>query len=173
MGLAVFVGDKLVGELNNIETLSHLIVSNELQNATITIQNPYDYNNNISIYISLAKDTKNTVKIINDYPYITCNVSVNGYVLTLEDTLNLSDNETLNTLNLAVSSYLEYCISSYLYKTSKDFCSDIDDFGINILSNYLTIKDWENADWLNNYENSFFKVNVNSNIVSGYLFNEF
>ena len=81
MGLAVFVGDKLVGELDNIETLSHLIVSNELQNATISIQNPYDYNNNISVYISLAKDTKHTVKIINDYPYIACNVSVNGYVL--------------------------------------------------------------------------------------------
>ena len=30
MGLAVFRGDKLVGELNNIETLCHLIITNDL-----------------------------------------------------------------------------------------------------------------------------------------------
>ncbi len=173
MGLAVFVGDKLVGELDNIEALSHLIVSNKLQNATITIQNPYDYNTDISIYISLAKDTKNTVEIINDYPYITCNVSISGYVLTLEDTLNLSDEETLQTLNSTVSSYLEYCIYSYLYKTSKDFSADIDNFGKHVLSDYLTLEEWEASDWLNNYENSFFKVNVDANILSGYLFSNF
>ena len=53
MGLAVFVGDKLVGELDNIETMSHMIVSNDLENATLTIHNPYYYNSNISVYIHL------------------------------------------------------------------------------------------------------------------------
>ena len=41
MGLAVFRGDKLVGELNNIETLCHLIITNDLKNATINITNPF------------------------------------------------------------------------------------------------------------------------------------
>lgn len=173
MGLAVFVGDKLVGELNNIETLCHLIVSNQLQNATITIQNPYDYTTNISLYICLDKDTKNSVEIINDYPYITCNVSLSGYVLSLDDTLNLSDKDTLDTLNIAVNSYMEYCIKNYLYKTAKSLHSDIDSFGLHVLSNYLTTDEWLASDWLNNYQNSFFNVNVNSNIVSGYLFSKF
>lgn len=173
MGLAVFAGDKLVGELDNIETLCHLIVSNKLENATITIQNPYDYNTNISLYIGLAKGTKRNVKIINDYPYITCDISVNGYVLGLEDTLDLSNEETLKTLNDAVSSYLEYCINNYLYKTSKNLHSDIDNFGIHVLHNYLTTKEWAASDWLNNYQNAFFDVNVESNVISGYLFNKF
>lgn len=173
MGLAVFVGDKLVGELDNIETLCHLIISNELQNATITIQNPFDYNSNISLYICLAKDTNNNVQIINDYPYISCNISITGYVLGLEDTLDLSKDETLETLNTAVSSYLEYCINNYLYKTSKDLHADIDNFGIHILHDYLTTDKWLASDWLNNYQNAFFDVNVESNIVSGYLFSKF
>lgn len=172
MGLAVFVGDKLVGELDNIETLSHMIVSNHMQNATITIQNPYDYNSNISIYISPAKKTRNRVKIINDYPYITSDVSVSGYVLSMDDSLDLSDSETLKTINEAVSEYLEYCIYSYLYKTAKDFNSDIDGFGKYVLPKYLTSDEWLSSDWLNNYKNSFFNVNVEANIVSGYLFSK-
>lgn len=173
MGLAVFVGDKLVGELDNVETLCHMIVSNKFKNATITIQNPYDYNSNISIYITPKKKTDVDVQIINGYPYITCNISLNGNVLGLEDTLDLSDQKTLNTLNESVNSYLEFCINSYLYKTAKVFHSDIDNFGIHVLHNYLTAPEWLASDWLNNYQNSFFDVNVETNIISGYLFSEF
>lgn len=173
MGLAVFVGDKLVGELDNIETLCHMIISNELQNATVTLQNPYNFNSNISVHIDLSKNTKTHVKLVNGYPYITCDVSISGYVLTLEETLDLSNEETLATLNEAVSLYLEDCIYSYLYKTAKDFKSDIDDFGRHILSNYLTLGEWDSADWLNNYQNAFFNVDVETNLVSGYLFNKF
>lgn len=173
MGLAVFNGDSIVGELDNIETLCHLIVSNKLKNATITIPNPNDFNNNISIYINLAKKTKNHVKIINDYPYITCDISVTGYILNPNETIDLTDAETVQIINDSVKSYLTSCISSYLYKTAKEFKCDIDDFGKYVLSNYLTWDEWEASDWLNNYENSFFNVNVNSNIVSAHLFNKF
>ena len=173
MGLAVFVGDKLVGELNNIETLCHMIVSNDLENATITIQNPYDYNHKISMHINLEKKTNRNVNIVNGYPYITCDISISGYVLSMSDTLDLSSDETLNVINESVSSYLEYCIESYLYKTSKEFCSDIDNFGSHALAKYLTLDEWNNSDWLNNYQNAFFDVNVDANIVSGYLFNKF
>lgn len=51
MGLAVFHGDTLVGELNNIETLCHLLLTNKFQNATITIPNPYNFGGNISLYL--------------------------------------------------------------------------------------------------------------------------
>lgn len=173
MGLAVFVEDKLVGELNNIETLCHMIVSNDLENATITIQNPYDYNHKISMHINLEKKTNREVKIINGYPYITCNISIAGYVLSMSDTLDLSSDETLSIINESVSSYLEYYIESYLYKTSKDFGSDIDNFGSHALTKYLTLKEWNASDWLDNYKNTFFDVNVDSNIISGYLFNKF
>lgn len=72
MGIAVFVGDKLVGELNNVETLCHMMISNQLENATITIQNPYDYNSKISMHISIEKSPNIDVKLVNGYPYITC-----------------------------------------------------------------------------------------------------
>lgn len=96
-----------------------------------------------------------------------------GYVLSMSDTLDLSSSDTLNTLNNSVSAYLEYCIKEYLYKTSKNFGADIDNFGVYVLPNYLTNGEWKSSDWLNNYKNSFFDVTVNTNIISGYLFNKF
>lgn len=173
MGLAVFTGDTLVGELNGIETLCHMIVSNELKNATITIPNPYDYGNNISVYISPYKNTKRQVKVINESPYINCDIYIGGYVLNLNNTLDLTNPEVVKNIDTAVESYLKYCISSYLYKTAKEFHSDIDNFGKYVRPNYLTWEKWSQADWLNNYENSFFDVNVTANIKSGYLFNKF
>lgn len=173
MGLAVFSGDSLVGELNSIETLCHMIVSNKLKNATITIPNPINRDTNISVYISLKKPTKNKVKIINDYPYITSKVWITGYVLNVDDSLDLTNKKSVDAINTAVSSYLNYNIASYLYKTSKDFHADIDDFGVEIISNYLTNDDWKKSDWLNNYKNSFFDVDVECNIISSNLFNKF
>ena len=52
-------------------------------------------------------------------------------------------------------------MSNYLYKTSKDFKADINNFGKNALCNFTTINEFENYNWLSNYENSFFNININ------------
>ena len=173
MGLAVFSGDSLVGELNSIETLCHMLVSNELTNATITIPNPNNYNTSLSLYISLKKPTKNTVKIINDYPYITSNIWICGYILNIDDLIDVTNPDTVQDINDAAVSYLNYYIASYLYKTAKEFHSDIDGFGNNLLIRYPTIDSWKKSDWQKNYKNSFFKVNVDCNIIGSNLFNRF
>ena len=173
MGLAVFHGDKIVGELNNIETLCHMLTINRLKNATITMPNPFNFENNISLYIGLGKNTKKYVYFVNGTPYIKCDFYVVGNVLTLDNTLDLTNNEVIKTLEEYASSYLQQNISEYLYKTSKEFKSDIANFGSIVLPRYLTWDKWIASDWLNNYQNAFFDVNVKVNIRSGYLFTKF
>lgn len=94
-----------------------------------------------------------------------------GNLLSLDDTLSVTDEETLDILNSAVNSYLQEKISGYLYKTSKEYKSDIAGFGKHLLINYLTWDEWISSDWLSNYENAFFTVNVETNIQSGQLYN--
>lgn len=171
-GTAVFKEDKLVGELNNIETLCHLIVTNHLENATITIPNPLDHGSDLSIYIHLNKNTENKVKLVNNYPYIESEIQVTGNVLSFTKSLDLIDKETLDIINASISTYLEENITSYLYKTSKEFHSDIAGFGKYLLPKYLTWQDWIDSDWNTNYENAFFNVTVKTNIQSGYLYNK-
>lgn len=42
-------------------------------------------------------------------------------------------------------------------------------FGKNAVTQFLTIPEWENYNWLDNYKNSFFKVNVDSSVKSGFI----
>lgn len=170
MGLAVFSGDKLVGELNGAETLSHIIVTNNLKSAIITIPNPYKQGSVISVYITQAKKTKNSLKFVNNCPYITCDISINGNVLSLEEGLDYSNAEVVKTLEEYTNSYIKENILSYLYKTAKEYKTDIASFGRFGLKNYLTWQDWVDSNWASNYQNSFFSVNVNSTIQSGQLF---
>lgn len=170
MGTAVFRGDKLVGELTNLETLCHLIITNKLESATINLPNPFDFNATISVYISLNKPTKNSVEFINNFPYIESNVYLIGNISSIDGSIDLTNADNLKILNEYVNDYLETNISSYLYKTSHELKADIADFGRYVLPNYYTWDEWIDSDWLNNYQNSFFKVTVNTEIQGGYLY---
>lgn len=172
MGLAVFRGNKLVGELNNLETLCHLIVTNDLKNATINVTNPFEPSNNISFYINLNKKTKKKVSLVNNYPFIECEIWLTGNIPTIYNSIDLSNEDCMNTLNKALSDNIEAHVLSYLYKTSKSLKSDIVGFGEYLLPQYSTWQDWLDSDWENNYQNSFFKVTVHSELQSGYLYNK-
>ena len=170
MGLAVFRGDKLVGELNNIETLCHLIITNDLKNATINITNPFEPSTNISLYISLSKETKRKVSLVNNYPFIECEIWLTGNIPTIYSSIDLSNEACMDTLNEALCDNIEAHVLSYLYKTAKEYKTDIASFGRLGLKDYLTWQDWVDSNWASNYQNSFFSVNVNSTIQSGQLF---
>lgn len=172
MGLAVFRGNKLVGELNNLETLCHLIVTNDLKNATINVTNPFEPSNNISFYINLNKKTKKKVSLVNNYPFIECEIWLTGNIPTIYSSIDLSNEDCMNTLNKALSDNIEAHVLSYLYKTSKSLKSDIVGFGEYLLPQYSTWQDWLDSDWEDNYQNSFFKVTVHSELQSGYLYNK-
>lgn len=170
LGTAVFREDKLVGELNNLETLCHLIITDNLEGATITMPNPFNFDTYISVYINLNKSTDNSVTLINNTPYIESNIFLTGNVSSLDTSIDLTDPQNLDTLNDYINSYIEQNVLSYLYKTSRDFKSDIDEFGKYLLPNYLNWEDWLESDWLNNYQNSFFKVEVHTEIQGGYIY---
>ena len=170
MGITAFFGDKLVGELDSIETLSHLIITNKLDNAIITIPNPFDLNTNISLAVRYNSKTKHSVELINGSPFITCDIDLAANVTSMDYNIDLTQDKNLIIIENYLKSYITNTITQYLYKTSKELKSDIAGFGKYVIPNYLTWKNWINSDWLNNYQNSFFKVNAKVNVESGYLF---
>ena len=170
LGIAVFKDDKLVGELTGMESLCHLLIVNKLESATVSIPNPFNSNSVISLYITSTKNPKISVKLINGIPYIDCTITVSGNILSLDQNLDYSKEENLKIIEDYTNSFIEHNISSYLYKTSKEFKSDIANFGNYIIKNYATWNDWIEADWLSNYQNSFFTVKVDSSIENSQLF---
>ena len=62
--------------------------------------------------------------------------------------------------------------SNYLYKTAKDFKSDISGFGKSVLSKFATSQELERYNWAENFQHSFFTVNCDINVKSGFLLTE-
>lgn len=169
MGLAVFKNDKLVGELNGIETISHLLVTGKAQNFNINIPDPFNQNHLITLSAKEIKKTKSTVNLINNSPYITLNIYLEANILSLNDNSDYSTPENLEIIGKYANSYLENHISNYLYKTSKEYNSDISGFGRKTLYKYATINNWSAQKWQENYKNSVFKVNVKTSVKNSAL----
>lgn len=163
MGTAVFKDGKLVGELNGQETISHLIVTNKLDQCIINIPDPFSSDNLISVSINL-NNTNNKVEFVNNAPYIMVDTSIEAYILTYSDSSNYGTEEALGIIEKYINSYLATHISSYLYKTAKEFNSDIAGFGKKVISKYTNINKWNESNWSNNYKNAFFHVNVSTDL---------
>lgn len=169
MGLAVFNGDKFVGELNGLESICHLIISNKLQNAQIQIPSPIEELENIDLYIELKKDTKNSLFLVNSSPYITSDIKIVARMHSMNSNIDLDNEEVVSSIESYSENYLEKNISSYLYKTSKNLHADIDGFGLYALKYFNYNSDWEDYNWLHHYQDAFFKVNVDVELNSSYL----
>lgn len=172
IGLAVFKNDKLVGELTAMETVCFSLMRNHVDGFLITIPDPRDDESYIDLYLFPAKDTKGNVDIINGTPYITVNCKFNGRIYSMKKDAKYLDNTVLDEISKTASKYIELQISNYLYKTSKDLKADINGFAKHVLRKFSTLEEFERYNWLENYENSFFTVNSDVCVKSGFLLTE-
>ena len=169
MGLAVFSHDKLVGELNGLESICHLIISSKLENAQIRIPSPIEQLDYIDLYIELDKNTKNSLYLVNSSPYITSNIKLTAIIQSLNSDIDLDDEKVVDRIEDYAEKYLKYHLYNYLYKTSKEFNSDIDNFGLYALKYFNKMSDLEEYNWNHHYKDAFFNVNVNVELRSSYL----
>lgn len=119
-GTAVFYADKLVGELNGIETICHLLVTNKLESCIISIPNPFTINSNLDLQITRQKSTDITVDFINGSPHISVAVYLEGYGLSLDEDINYEDSTSSQIINYYAEEYMKLQLENYLYKTSKE-----------------------------------------------------
>lgn len=172
IGLAVFKGDKLIGELNAIETICFSVIQNEVNGFLITIEDPEDNENYIDIYLNHNNRTKTKIDIINNTPYISISCKFDARIYSMKDDSNYLNNETLQQISNNASNFMKLQMSNYLYKTSKNFNCDINNFGKTALSNFKTVNEFEKYNWLYNYENAFFNIDTKVSVKSGFLLTE-
>jgi len=174
IGLAVFKNDALVGELNAMESICFSIIENSLYSFVLTIPNPDTNNKNKYLDLNIYPDsnTKVQVKIVNGTPYITIKSSFTARISTVKSDSDYLDENSLETITYYVNEQLKNEMLNYLNRTSKDLKSDINDFGRFALSQFKTQDEFYKFDWLNNYENSAFNVELDINVKSGFLLNK-
>lgn len=169
MGLAVFNGDKLVGELDGFESICHLIISNKLKNAQIRIPSPIEELDYIDLYIELGNDTKNSVNLVNGSPYISFKIEIKAKMQSMNNNIDLKDENIVSKIESSAKMFLEKHVIDYLYKTSKELHADIDSFGLYGLKYFSTKDEWDNYNWLHHYKDAFFNIDIDVNLRSSYL----
>ena len=170
MGLGVFKKDKLVGTLTANQTLSHQLITNELDFSTINITSPFNPNETLDIYVSTYKRPKIKVDITNSSPFVQVTLYVAARIVSFNSyDINLLTEEKLNLVQNTVKSHLENQIYDYLNTTAKEYNSDIGGLGRFAVKNFKTIDNWNSYNWLENYQNSTFKVTVDTSIKTGNL----
>ena len=117
----------------------------------------------------MQKGNNIDVDIVNNTPYIKIDLKFTGRIYSMKENSKYLNSESLNDISNTANLYLENILTDYLYKTSTEFRSDINDIGKYCLSNFLTIDEFNEFDWEESYKNSSFKVSVDTNIESSSL----
>lgn len=169
IGMAVFKDGTLVGELDAIETLSFMCIGNDVEGFLISVPNPSVENAYIDVYMTPSKSPKIKVSLVNGSPYVTIDCKFSGKIVSMEKNANYLDFKALSDVSDSCNRYLEYIFSEYLYKTSKDFKSDISGIGKYAKNLFMTSDSFESFDWCDSFSDCFFDVTVKSNVKSASL----
>ena len=169
IGLAVFKNAELVGELNAIETICFLNLKESVDSFLVSIPDPQEANSKIDIYLTPNTTHNIDVDFVNGAPYVKMNLEFSGKIYSMSRDSQYLNIDLLNSISNSCNNYLESQFSSYLYKTSTVFESDINGLGSFALSKFATTTEFDNYNWLNNYKNCTFDVEVNTVIDSGFL----
>ncbi len=172
VGLAVFREGTLVGELNAIETLAFMCINNDIKGFLISVPSPHVENQNIDVYLTPARNSKIDVSFINGSPYIKVDCKFCAQIYSMTNDSNYLDNNVLSQISESCNRYLKHVFTEYLYKTSKEYKSDINAIGKTSLKLFSTISQYENYGWREHYQDSFFDVSVDVNVKSSTLLSD-
>ena len=108
-----------------MDSICHLMCSNKFKFTTLSVPSPFVQNQIIDLHVQSNEITTTQVSIINGSPYISVDINLKATVESSEFGLDLSNSKNLQLISDSASSFIKNNILDYLYKTSKDFHSDI------------------------------------------------
>lgn len=170
VGIAVFKNDKYIGQLSEIDSICHLLITNNVSSFVLSV--PIENSNNASLDLNFSPSRNSKIKVDTDtdYPNISISVYCDAKILTSDKSSDYSNYKTLENISKNAELFLKEQIESYLSKTSKEFVADISGFANRAKINFLTIDDWNNYNWLSKYSYANFSVDVDINVTSSLLF---
>lgn len=160
MGLAVFNGAKMVGELDGEETAFLLMATGKYNYAYFTIPDPESKGDYVVQNIKQSRRPSIKGELIDDKPHVTIKLSLETDILSIQSGINYENVNKIPTLEKSIESYIKAGTVKFLEKTRDEFSSDVCSFGESFRRKFLTWKDWEEYGWLDRYKDISFDVQV-------------
>lgn len=170
-GIAVFDKDVLCGELTAVESMCHLLITNELDSCIVSINNPVSKEESEKMELHLFPSKRSEVKldIKDNKPYISIKLSLEADIMTLDKGVNYETNEVLSKISNATKEYMKEQLNNYLNKVSKEYNVDIDHFCTKGPAHFSTISEWEQFNWNEKFKDAVFDVNIDIDVLSTML----
>lgn len=164
IGLAVFDGDRMVGELDGTDTTFHLLCTGDYIHSYWTVPDPLSEGDYVVIDIKQKRRPRHHVEIIDGKPVIHLILDLEGDLLSVESDINYESGQNTQILESSVESYIKEQTLRYLDKTAREFQSDICGFGNHAKGLFTTWAEWEAFQWKSKYKYATFLVHVNFNV---------
>jgi len=99
VGIAVFKDDKYTGQLSEIDSICHLLLTNNVDSFLISVPMENYPDNTLDLSVSPTKSTKITVDTSSEQPHISISVFCKANVLTIDENLNYENSQSLKKIS--------------------------------------------------------------------------
>lgn len=154
------------------DSIAHLLINNMLEESIFTIDNPFEENSKIDLFLGIRKNCNIDVEIINETPFISMDFFTGASIKTSGENFDYTSTENIKIVEEHAKKQLENLISNYLYKLSKEYDSDIFNFQSIYSKKCLTNQELEKVHFDKVYKDSFFDINVDVEVSSTHLFDK-
>lgn len=169
LGLAIFSGDKYVGELTVWESICHSLITNSIDTCIISVDDPLFENEQLEIQLSQNKKSKITSQIENDIININIELNLTANIISLNSNINYEDIDTIDKISTATQNRLNDELNKYFDKTAKEYNVDIDKYYLSILKYFPYQKKLNDFNYKEKLKNANFNCNTHVNIISSLL----
>ncbi len=164
MGLAVFSGDRMVGELDGEDTAYYLMLRGEFFQSTITHVDPINKDNVVLLLIKQSRNPVHRVELSGGKPVISSKISLEGDIQTIQSEINYESPELLAILEKSVEDFIRKGMEELLQKTAEEYNTDIIGYGAVAKRKFATWQQWLDFDWHKRYPMAEFHVEVDLKI---------
>ena len=169
LGLAIFSGDKYIGELTVWESICHSLITNSIDTCIISVEDPLVENKQLEIQLSPNKKSKITSNIENGDININIELNLIANILSLNSNINYEDTDTINKISTATQNRLNDELNKYFDKTARKYNVDIDKYYLSILKYFPYQKNFDDFNYKEKLKHANFNCNTHVNIISSLL----
>lgn len=159
MGIAVFDGGMMVGELDGEEAMFHQMLYGTYYHSYITIPDPIKKDEYVVLDVKQSRMPEHHVEMVDGKPQSSAKVRLEANILSIQSGENYESMENMPILENAAQDFLKNGMLRFLNKT-KEMNADLCGFGRDLKARYLLWDDWTKIHWLKRYKDSTFSVNV-------------
>lgn len=171
-GTAIFKEDTMLGHISAIDTIGHLMMTNELESCELTLPHHEQQNEHIDLDVRLYKPTEINIEILNGTPFFSISIFPKASILNSGEGYDFTTMNSIKEVEQATNQYITNIVKQYLYEISKEYNADIVGFAGIYGKKVATQKDLEKVNFAKVFKDSFFKINVETEIHSSNLFNK-